>query len=146
MKACAPVVHEATVRAMEVRRFKGSVGSKFYLQCPKCYRKVGPKLDPTDLPEDGHPGDVKWAERPRKGPGNSATISRAKFRSSTKWKNLRARRLDMDDHTCQVCGDPGNSVHHLTDERFGGNERMEDLKTLCGDCHKGEHPEMWGET
>jgi hypothetical protein len=30
-------------------------------------------------------------------------------------------------------------VHHLTYDRFGGNERLEDLQTLCRDCHRTWH-------
>lgn len=56
------------------------------------------------------------------------------------WKNLRFKVLERDKYTCQCCGiDFGPLyVHHLTYERLG-NELLEDLITLCEDCHKLQH-------
>jgi 5-methylcytosine-specific restriction endonuclease McrA len=57
---------------------------------------------------------------------------------SPKWRRKREQRLKLDQHACQQCGKTSNEypleVHHLTYKRLG-NERMEDLQTLCVLCH-----------
>jgi pyruvate kinase len=40
---------------------------------------------------------------------------------------------------CAKCGEHGTDVHHLTYERVGGNELMEDLQVLCRECHTAIH-------
>lgn len=58
---------------------------------------------------------------------------------SAEWKAKRRERLEMDKGVCQRCGSPdGNVVHHLTYANIG-NEKMEDLVTLCSWCHKRIH-------
>ncbi len=57
---------------------------------------------------------------------------------SPEWRRKRARRLKLDRNACQKCGATSKEyrleVHHLTYERLG-DERMEDLQTLCVLCH-----------
>lgn len=61
---------------------------------------------------------------------------------SEQWKNLREITLFLDSDKCQICGykkdllDKMNrlEVHHLTYENFG-EERMQELITLCAWCH-----------
>lgn len=146
MRACTPAVHQATQSVMPIRRFKGSSGSKFYRQCVKCTRKVGPKLDPTDLPDGSRPSDVKWAERAPKGPGNSKRRNYSAYIRSAGWRHFKALRLERDNWTCVRCEEPATDVHHKTYDRFGGRERMEDLESLCSEHHAGEHSEQWGDT
>lgn len=58
------------------------------------------------------------------------------YLQSNDWDLIRNFRLSEDNHTCQRCGIKyGLQVHHLTYERVG-SEYIEDLITLCGDCHK----------
>ena len=54
---------------------------------------------------------------------------------SAAWRKKADRRLEMDDHICQVCGKDASDVHHLTYDRFR-NEDMGDLVSLCRECHK----------
>ena len=54
---------------------------------------------------------------------------------SAAWRDTANRRLDQDEHTCQVCGSDATDVHHLTYERFG-HEDMHDLVSLCRKCHE----------
>lgn len=54
---------------------------------------------------------------------------------SASWREKAERRLAMDGHVCQVCGEEASDVHHLTYDRFR-NEDMGDLVSLCRDCHK----------
>jgi 5-methylcytosine-specific restriction endonuclease McrA len=55
--------------------------------------------------------------------------------SSAAWYSKREQRRAMDKNRCRTCGSNENlEVHHVTYERFG-NESMEDLITLCKECH-----------
>ena len=58
------------------------------------------------------------------------------------WQKVRKARFDFDDGRCAIChrdlkGDP-YETHHLTYVRLG-HERLRDVITLCGDCHKVFH-------
>lgn len=55
------------------------------------------------------------------------------------WKNKRDDRLKLDGWRCQKCGSSINlNVHHISYKRFPF-EPLEDLVTLCCDCHKTLH-------
>ena len=55
------------------------------------------------------------------------------------WKNIRRKRIDYDDMKCHDCGTSKSlTVHHLTYDTLGC-ESLEDLVTLCRDCHKRRH-------
>jgi hypothetical protein len=47
--------------------------------------------------------------------------------------------LEQFGEICAKCGEHGTDVHHLTYERVGGNELMEDLQVLCRECHTAIH-------
>lgn len=57
------------------------------------------------------------------------------------WKATRNKILHRDKYTCQSCGtrDTQLHVHHLADYDRLGNERHENLVTLCGNCHTAWH-------
>lgn len=62
-----------------------------------------------------------------------------KYLGSNEWKNIRNKRLERDGFKCVCCGAAANlEVHHTTYDRIG-NENIEDLITLCKDCHKAIH-------
>lgn len=64
----------------------------------------------------------------------------AKFMASEEWADIRTVVLDIYNHQCAECGATEDlHVHHLTYERFGGDERMTDLKVLCKPCHEKAH-------
>jgi 5-methylcytosine-specific restriction endonuclease McrA len=69
--------------------------------------------------------------------------SRNVFYTSKEWVALRRARKHIDRYVCQHCSKSGSgivlNVHHLTYERFGGDETMEDLVTLCRPCHRAIH-------
>lgn len=63
------------------------------------------------------------------------------------WRAVRAGFLErmsaevgLDPLPCLVCGTVGDlEVHHVTYERWGGQELDEDLVPLCGSCHAAVH-------
>ena len=45
-----------------------------------------------------------------------------------------------DWHTCQICGSKTHTEgHHLFDFFFGGSSDIDNIITLCHDCHKQVH-------
>ena len=49
--------------------------------------------------------------------------------------------IERDEGICQYCGKWGVNIHHIL---FGGTGRrrihtVENLITLCGECHRGVH-------
>ncbi len=59
--------------------------------------------------------------------------------SSSKWKTICAQIRNRDDNKCRLCDSTEKlHVHHLTYERLG-NERLQDLVTLCELCHSDQH-------
>ena len=59
---------------------------------------------------------------------------RADYRN-TEYRNKRKMRLDQDYHLCVFCKSPGNTVQHITYQHAGGEESVEELRTLCRLCH-----------
>lgn len=61
---------------------------------------------------------------------------------SDEWGGIRDQVLARDNHRCKECRTVARwsslQVHHITYARFG-HERLEDLVTLCEDCHKKTH-------
>jgi hypothetical protein len=57
---------------------------------------------------------------------------------SDEWREKRKNRIKIDGGKCQSCGGPAQQVHHLTYARFK-NEVMDDLISLCMNCHDRQH-------
>ena len=58
------------------------------------------------------------------------------------WPRLRRRVLTRDRHTCQDCHRQGLrrvEVHHIRHLADGGSDDLENLTTLCYDCHRKRH-------
>lgn len=55
--------------------------------------------------------------------------------------NVKSAVLNRDNYTCQICGekDIRLEVHHIQFRSKGGSNRMDNLVTLCRDCHKQIH-------
>jgi len=65
-----------------------------------------------------------------------------RYLRSSKWTVLRTSVLIRDNSTCQSCGSKNNlHIHHITYEKLG-DERMEDLVTLCSICHQEVHDRL----
>jgi 5-methylcytosine-specific restriction endonuclease McrA len=60
--------------------------------------------------------------------------------SSNEWKVLRAYALERDGCRCRLCNSETNlEVHHrVYPERFE-QDALDNLTTLCFDCHKAYH-------
>jgi CRISPR-associated Cas5-like protein len=53
-----------------------------------------------------------------------------------KWRNeIRPARLAHDKGLCVFCKQTATTVQHVTYRRAGGNEALEDLRSLCRLCH-----------
>jgi 5-methylcytosine-specific restriction endonuclease McrA/transposase len=64
------------------------------------------------------------------------------WRDTGKWDEVRHKVYRRDDLTCQDCGatDTMLHAHHLTPVNDGGDKyNMENLVTLCKDCHFTVH-------
>lgn len=59
--------------------------------------------------------------------------------NSLEWERLRGLVLMRDKNQCVLCSSGKRlQVHHLTYERLG-HEKLEDLQTLCYECHQKLH-------
>jgi len=54
--------------------------------------------------------------------------------ASDQWKTIRRSRLEFDNGLCVFCKSAAEEVHHVTYEN-AGQERLEDLRSLCRLCH-----------
>lgn len=57
------------------------------------------------------------------------------------WQQKREQRLKIDNYQCCGCGrsDLQFHVHHIVPDANGGVDRIENLRTLCYDCHNKTH-------
>ena len=55
--------------------------------------------------------------------------------------NLKQAVLDRDNYTCQICKKKKQHlhVHHIVFKSQGGSDRMDNLVTLCSECHEKIH-------
>ena len=55
--------------------------------------------------------------------------------------NVKSAVLNRDNYTYQICGEKDTrlEVHHIQFRSKGGSNRMDNLVTLCRDCHKQIH-------
>ena len=135
---CTRKHHEGPI---EQRRKRGLTGGDvLHDQCLACLKGAGRKeRNPRPIDLIGVRG---WERAPRKrfgfgtGPGNSKRREAARFYRSRAWLRIRDRRLAHDNHECVLCGNPATDVDHITYERFGGKEKLEDLQSLCADHHR----------
>ena len=67
------------------------------------------------------------------------------FYNSKEWENVRNAVLMRDKYLCQKCGRPAEEVHHkvhLSPQNIGDPSvtlNMDNLVSLCKDCHFEEH-------
>jgi 5-methylcytosine-specific restriction endonuclease McrA len=57
-----------------------------------------------------------------------------------KYKQVRLQVLARDRWQCQLCGKSTNlEVHHQHSRAQGGKDQLENLISLCSDCHQQLH-------
>jgi integrase len=62
-----------------------------------------------------------------------------------KWFRLRDQALERDQNMCRNCRTGANlEVHHVVPIRERGTNRLENLYTLCRDCHQAAHGHQRG--
>lgn len=71
-----------------------------------------------------------------------------KFYHSRMWRQARLLALVRDNYQCQRCKQrglikEGNIVHHIVPlkEDWDRRTELDNLETICADCHNQEHPE-----
>jgi CRISPR system Cascade subunit CasD len=55
--------------------------------------------------------------------------------TNSEYKKVRQERLCMDHQLCVFCKAPATTVQHVTYRHAGGNERLDELRSLCRLCH-----------
>jgi len=60
------------------------------------------------------------------------------------WIQTRQKVLERDDYQCQRCGvspeeENALHIHHIEPRSLGGSDDLENLETLCEECHKETH-------
>lgn len=127
-------------QARELRRRTVNEGRwRFQDQCLECGAAVGAPIDARRVPQPASIPcfDPRLKRRTARPTARTRTYQRH-IRSAA-FRRLRERVLARDSYTCARCQNPdAHQVHHRTYERFG-DERLEDLETLCDDCHAAEH-------
>ena len=59
---------------------------------------------------------------------------------SEHWKHIRDMALNRDAYTCRICGTGINlRVHHVNYEHVGTEQELDDVVTLCEECHSKVH-------
>jgi hypothetical protein len=60
-----------------------------------------------------------------------------------RWQKVRLEKLDSTDFACESCGATDKTLHVHHKQYFKSFEpwqyELEELATLCGDCHESEH-------
>jgi CRISPR system Cascade subunit CasD len=82
----------------------------------------------------GASGDIKISDKPVQNEVPSPPRIRADYGNS-EFRYRRKERLAQDYHLCVFCKSPANTVQHITYKRAGGNELLDDLRSLCRLCH-----------
>jgi hypothetical protein len=152
IKASFSCVHQNTI----LTRYTCSNGSiQFVMQCQTCKAKVGnpikhnklkywQKKNAPDFDSNGRSErreEQTFQFRMHREKFNSAAWweEYTKYLSSPEWKSKRARVLIRDEYRCTAkrngCTKHATEVHHLTYANVG-NEPLEDLTSVCRNCHE----------
>lgn len=51
------------------------------------------------------------------------------------WESQRRLALKRDNKTCNKCEMMGNTIHHIVPYRVSHDNSLENLLTLCPNCH-----------
>lgn len=64
--------------------------------------------------------------------------------SKTAYQKRRLEVYERDGGLCVLCGRQGAHIHHIVFRSQGGTDDMENLVTLCGECHDHAHGKWIG--
>jgi 5-methylcytosine-specific restriction endonuclease McrA len=68
-----------------------------------------------------------------------------RFYVSKKWHSVRRQVIHRAKGLCELCGMPGNTVHHIKHineanvSNVNVSLNLDNLMLLCTDCHADEH-------
>jgi len=82
----------------------------------------------------GTGGEVSIADEPAQNLTPRPPRPRADYRN-TEYEKRRQERLDRDHHLCVFCKSRATTVQHVTYRHAGGDERIDELRSLCRLCH-----------
>jgi CRISPR system Cascade subunit CasD len=94
----------------------------------------GPRFVIRRLLRVGADAEVSIAERPAQNATPRPPRPRANY-GNTEYKKRRLERLDRDHRLCVFCKSPATTVQHVTYRHAGGDERIDELRSLCRLCH-----------
>ena len=142
-----PPFFSCTVRAPCIKIHR----EMFFALCDICGAEIssGRKLQriTTCSPKCNHEKNRRWCEKTEKEERESNGTRPTYF-----WFRIRNECFERDNYKCQfqldngeICGkdirldsNPGEA-HHIVPVSQGGSNKLDNLKTLCYDCHKSEH-------
>ena len=58
--------------------------------------------------------------------------------STSRWRKIRQRIINRDRGLCQMCGNEGDSVDHITPRSQGGTDEDFNLQLLCRSCNSSK--------
>lgn len=72
-----------------------------------------------------------------------STESRHARGYGTRWTKLREARLRIDSYLCVPCSKerrttPATEVDHVQPKAKGGTDDMDNLQSICSECHKAK--------
>lgn len=82
----------------------------------------------------GSDGEVRIADHPAQNSTPRPPRPRADY-GNTAYRKIRHERLTRDHRLCVFCKSSATTVQHVTYRRAGGEERDDDLRSLCRLCH-----------
>lgn len=89
--------------------------------------RPNPYLDTTKAvelpnPQTPYPGKREWSGHHQYGED---------------WTQVREEALQRDEHRCKLCGSTDRvEVHHIVKHHPGGENKLDNLVTLCASCHR----------
>lgn len=128
---------------------------QYVMQCDICHARVGspishrklsrwqkqnaPAFDSNARSERRDEQDYQYKIHRERFNSSAWWNAYNKYLDSDEWKSKRARILIRDEYKCTAkrreCTKYATEVHHLTYKNVG-NEPLEDLTSLCHNCHE----------
>lgn len=82
----------------------------------------------------GENGGVPISDAPAQSHTPAPARPRADY-TNTEYRKRREERLRQDRCLCVFCKSPATTVQHVTYRHAGGDERLDELRSLCRLCH-----------